>query len=492
MPLLQPFRATNKTDASLAKWQVFRSRYIPAMLPILSYWSWPVKDIVGKDVGFVVNVWDKGYYQAIWEERGYRAVREYSLNFLLSHIKSSRDIRKQGIETGQKVVEVCKKFAAKANSAALNEFANFFKLLDKTYNEFTKRSMLLWLFSGEAVQAEIIKELSEMSSEEQHRIFSVMSIPDEKSYSQEEEEKFWKIVTLARKLGIDSLIVEKEIKKFSKEYFWFPYEYVGPTVWDVPTVRKRVVDALSSNEVEHTIKLQRRIDIKITKRAESFFAVLRAVSLMQDDRKMLNAQICFYLNCVILGALAKNLGIALENMRYLDPNLFDLFINASLDKTMVKKELKSRAGFCVVIQDAEKHEVYSGQAAKEKLKELSIQQEVHTADDVLHGQSAYKGKMIGRVKILHLSIEAQNFSEGDILVTGMTTPDFVPIIKKASAIITNEGGITSHAAILSRELKKPCIVGTKIATKILHDGDLVEVDADSGIVKIIKRNNLKK
>jgi phosphoenolpyruvate synthase/pyruvate phosphate dikinase len=352
--------------------------------------------------------------------------------------------------------------------------------------------MLLWLFSGEAVQAEIIKELSEMSSEEQHRIFSVMSIPDEKSYSQEEEEKFWKIVTLARKLGIDSLIVEKEIKKFSKEYFWFPYEYVGPTVWDVPTVRKRVVDALSSNEVEHTIKLQRRIDIKITKRAESFFAVLRAVSLMQDDRKMLNAQICFYLNCVILGALAKNLGIALENMRYLDPNLFDLFINASLDKTMVKKELKSRAGFCVVIQDAEKHEVYSGQAAKEKLKELSIQQEVHTADDVLHGQSAYKGKMIGRVKILHLSIEAQNFSEGDILVTGMTTPDFVPIIKKASAIITNEGGITSHAAILSRELKKPCIVGTKIATKILHDGDLVEVDADSGIVKIIKRNNLKK
>jgi hypothetical protein len=95
MPLLQPFRATNKTDASLAKWQVFRSRYIPAMLPILSYWSWPVKDIVGKDVGFVVNVWDKGYYQAIWEERGYRAVREYSLNFLLSHksLKFARNLR---------------------------------------------------------------------------------------------------------------------------------------------------------------------------------------------------------------------------------------------------------------------------------------------------------------------------------------------------------------------------------------------------------------
>ena len=58
-------------------------------------------------------------------------------------------------------------------------------------------------------------------------------------------------------------------------------------------------------------------------------------------------------------------------------------------------------------------------------------------------------------------------------------------MKKASAIITDEGGIICHAAIASRELKKPCIIGTKIATKILKDGDLVEVDADNGIVGIL-------
>jgi pyruvate, water dikinase len=60
-------------------------------------------------------------------------------------------------------------------------------------------------------------------------------------------------------------------------------------------------------------------------------------------------------------------------------------------------------------------------------------------------------------------------------------------MKKASAIITDEGGITSHAAIVSREMKKPCVIGTKIATKILKDGDLVEVDADRGIVNILKK-----
>ena len=58
----------------------------------------------------------------------------------------------------------------------------------------------------------------------------------------------------------------------------------------------------------------------------------------------------------------------------------------------------------------------------------------------------------------------------------------------AGAIVTNQGGITSHAAIVSRELNIPCIIGTKIATKVLRDGDLVEVDANKGVVKIIKKS----
>lgn len=71
----------------------------------------------------------------------------------------------------------------------------------------------------------------------------------------------------------------------------------------------------------------------------------------------------------------------------------------------------------------------------------------------------------------------------------MTTPDFVPIMKRASAFVTDEGGITCHAAIVSREMKKPCIIGTKIATQVLKDGDLVEVDADKGVVKILEKSN---
>ena len=68
----------------------------------------------------------------------------------------------------------------------------------------------------------------------------------------------------------------------------------------------------------------------------------------------------------------------------------------------------------------------------------------------------------------------------------MTTPDFVPLMQKSAAIVTDIGGLLSHAAIVSREFNIPCIVGTQYATKVFKDGDMVEVDADKGVVRKIQ------
>jgi phosphohistidine swiveling domain-containing protein len=108
-------------------------------------------------------------------------------------------------------------------------------------------------------------------------------------------------------------------------------------------------------------------------------------------------------------------------------------------------------------------------------------------NNILRGQSAYPGIVKGKVQIIKRKEQIRDMRDKRILVSPMTTPDFVPAMKKASAIVTDEGGITCHAAIVARELKKPCIIGTKVATQILKDGDLVEVDADNGIVRIIKK-----
>jgi phosphohistidine swiveling domain-containing protein len=102
---------------------------------------------------------------------------------------------------------------------------------------------------------------------------------------------------------------------------------------------------------------------------------------------------------------------------------------------------------------------------------------------VLKGRVAYKGKVVGRVRILKNKSQIATFKQGEILVSAMTTPVFLPTMKKAAAIVTDEGGITCHAAVVAREIKKPCIIGTKIATQVLKNGDLVEVDAERGIIK---------
>ncbi|MDO8590445.1 MAG: PEP-utilizing enzyme [bacterium] len=105
----------------------------------------------------------------------------------------------------------------------------------------------------------------------------------------------------------------------------------------------------------------------------------------------------------------------------------------------------------------------------------------------IQGFSASAGIVRGTVKVVISSKDFSKVNRGDILVAIMTSVDFIPVMERAAAFVTNEGGITSHASIVAREMSKPCIIGTNIATKILKDGDMVEVDAERGIVTIISR-----
>lgn len=101
---------------------------------------------------------------------------------------------------------------------------------------------------------------------------------------------------------------------------------------------------------------------------------------------------------------------------------------------------------------------------------------------LVKGLGSSPGIGIGKVRILHSSKEIKTMERGEVLVTDMTTPDFVPAMKKSVAIVTNTGGMTSHAAIVSRELGIPCIVGTTNATEVLKNGVDITVDGTHGVV----------
>lgn len=103
------------------------------------------------------------------------------------------------------------------------------------------------------------------------------------------------------------------------------------------------------------------------------------------------------------------------------------------------------------------------------------------------GIPASLGKATGKVRVVMSSdfTKYNSIEDGEVLVSDTTNPDMTPVMKKVSAIITDMGGVTSHAAIVTRELEIPCIVGTRNATKILKDGMKVEVDAFNGTVKVV-------
>lgn len=145
-------------------------------------------------------------------------------------------------------------------------------------------------------------------------------------------------------------------------------------------------------------------------------------------------------------------------------------------------ELSRRYAGSVLVFAEQEEKIFVGPEAEETKRIIIPSSEAK----VISGQVAYQGRVRGHVKIiLDPNIGASSFLEGDILVTGMTRPEFLPLLKKAAGFITDSGGILSHAAIMARELRKPCLIDTKIATTTLKDGDLVELDADSGVVNIL-------
>jgi pyruvate,water dikinase len=103
----------------------------------------------------------------------------------------------------------------------------------------------------------------------------------------------------------------------------------------------------------------------------------------------------------------------------------------------------------------------------------------------LRGTISSKGYAKGIVRIISNPHSVKVFNEGDILITSMTNPEFLPLMKKAGAIVTEGGGVLSHAAIVSRELNKPCLLNVKAALKVFKDGDMVEVDANNGTVRLV-------
>ena len=204
----------------------------------------------------------------------------------------------------------------------------------------------------------------------------------------------------------------------------------------------------------------------------------------QDYRKEYAMKMLHYVD-LLLESLGKLNGLTLKEMKHLLPT--EIF-EGRFDRSLARKRLEH---FMVIWNvDEKRFEYLTEDSAIEHRKKEIFGEKKNTSEIIeIEGSVASKGRVKGRAFVTMSAKDAKSIKEGEILVTSMTSPDFITAIKKSAAIVTNEGGILCHAAVISREFGIPCIVGTQMATRLIKTGDMIEVDGNHGFVRILKSQN---
>jgi len=372
------------------------------------------------------------------------------------------------------------------------------KLLENFYN-FNERFWLIvhvpeianW--GGEYLLGKKIKKIDPKNI---NKYLEILSAPVKFSFFQNEELDLLKLSLIKNKTERHRFLEEH-----AKKYHWILNSYGGSRVLKFNYFSNKLKKLLEKDKAENLIKdIKKTIKdniarkkylykkLKINKDIILIAEQLSQSIWWQDLRKGYIWRMQYFWD-KFLREIARRFGYSFKELQWLYANeLFGFFKDEMPSKNILKKRSQYYAFY------AEKGNMYNTLNKQEILKLLKIFNGKSEASvNLIKGLMVSPGSVSiirGRVKIIKNPFtERKKFRKGDILVAKMTSPEFVVLIKKAKGIITDYGGMTCHASIISRELKIPCIVGTKIATQVLKDGDLVEVDANKGAVKVIKRAN---
>ncbi len=322
-------------------------------------------------------------------------------------------------------------------------------------------------------------------------VFSVATAPIHLSFINNAEIE---LLNIAAEVKINPDRQNELLKAHQSKYFWTRNNYVDANILSVEDFIEELGKILSvypdpAAEAERV----KNVPIENKNKKTELFKELEPdpelkflikasedITKWQDERKEATYWTIHY-GCLILKEIAGRVGLPFELLKYMSPRE----MSGIFDRSPQKKELEARQSKSVFYWDIEGHETLVGGEADDVKNKILVTVDLSKVDD-FRGLTACLGKAIGKAKLVKSVKEIGKVEEGDILVAVMTRPDYVPAMKKAAAIVTDEGGVTSHAAIVARELNKPCIIGTKIATKVLKDGQTVEVKANHGWVKILK------
>ena len=396
---------------------------------------------------------------------------------------------------GERVYKLCNQIEKKKiNKASEKQIADWFKKLWKDFIIVNAYGFIPVIcdFESFSISSDLIEILKKhkVKEEKVQEYMSILASSILKSqYFKEQKE----LLELCKKYkSVTKLGKEEEFNKHIKKWIWLNYGYQGPA-WHREDFLERADNIFKEKLVakqykEHCNSLKDLLahqnvlfkKLKLNKQEKHLFKAARIFMYCKSYRTEVRHRF-HYISDMLFKELCKRKSVPISLFRYATREEILCII---ANKKVNEKEIINRRKLMLEVTEKGKKRFIAQNKIEEFLNTVLIKEEEIKGNEI-YGHAAYRGKAKGNVKIVHGMNDMYKVKEGDILISPSTTPDVLPAMKLAVAFVTDQGGVTSHAAIVAREMKKPCIVGTRLATKLFKDGDKVEVDANHGVVKKI-------
>ena len=472
---------------------------VPAYWNILSQTGIKTEEIHGRRFSNVWSSIEEGTYQSFYQKKEWFDIGEHLKNRMLENKSYIKNIYEKQKKQGLKLVKLAKDVQKKnLDSLSKEQLITLYEDIQERWICFDQVNVIPWYVGGDNFQESIISELQELRVKKKE--INTLVSPPKLSFSSMEELEMHRIALYIKKEELDiSALPEKiqdRIDSLVNKYYWIGFGYDGPETYDqkhyITSIKEIlgkdmgfIYEKIENLELYEDSLKERQVEIiskyDLSEEVKNHLETIYILALMTDERKEYSYQlhVSFYL---VLKALAEKLSIDIWSLKYCT---LDELKDFSDNPEELEQRGMARKEDIVIVHAFEKgYEVLEEDDARSLFEELMVEE-----TETLKGQVASKGEkdiVKGTVRVLMDSSKVDKLQDHEILVTSMTAPEFVPAMRRSKAIITDEGGITCHAAIVSRELDLPCIIGTRNATKILKDGEEVEMNLVDGHIRKIK------
>lgn len=341
----------------------------------------------------------------------------------------------------------------------------------------------------------LVKSLPDAPAATKQQWLYDLTFPSQEDVYLQEQRDFYRLASMRHKSAYT-----KNLKRHLQMYAWIGTrgwwfneawsqggldERVRALLAKSSNPRKDLVEVQRSRRhiLEQAAKLRRKLKIKLSSSTAKLAKLCAEFAYLRVWRSAIIYRAGWRVEELLAEPL-RRIGWPADYLPYVSWHEL-LHIAKATRAVVTAQELVQRRKFNATLWWRTRLYILSGRQWEKAVTTKIIGRNIKKTSEV-RGVTAFRGKVTGRAVLVLSTKDLWAVKRGDIMVAVMTFPQFVPAMEKAAAFVTDEGGILCHAAIVSREMKKPCIIGTKMATKLFKTGDLIEVDAHSGVVRRIK------